>query len=97
MTEPVYKFVKGEGWIISPTPFVNYHGQKYTFEARLPKRGEYYYYASPNNINLCTNGKADIDKFVDWASKSKYSPHDFIKCHFPGDCTAPEIVTIVVL
>lgn len=45
MTEPVYTFVKGEGWVLQPAQIwecVDGHGVRYRMENRLPKPEDYY-------------------------------------------------------
>lgn len=43
MTEPVYEFVKGQGWVIKPVElFTNHFGMNYRVEYRSPVTGERY-------------------------------------------------------
>lgn len=96
MSEPIYTFKKGEGWVIQTRQIITPRsGKSYYFEARPPKQGEHFCYAGANDAEFYTNGLPDIDKWSKWASKGSYTIDSF-GCRIADLYYGPERYVTVV-
>lgn len=66
MTDPIYNFVPGQGWVV--TPFLTMKcGTKVTYEFRFPKKGERFASVSRRwDSEFCFNGEPVIPKWESW-------------------------------
>ncbi len=83
--ETVYEYVKGKGWVLSPTHYTMvYRGNTYRFYNRRPVVGERYVFVPDRDFSLYKreDGSMDIQKILERLSslyyiKSKGEHHHF--------------------
>ncbi len=83
MTEPVYEYVKGQGWVVTSFPVHVFVCNGYTVraEARPPQEGEYAASSYNTDYDFCPGGVINFSQWEKW----------FIQCWgvspFPEDKT----------
>lgn len=100
MTEPTYEYIKGQGWVVQPPhPVSDVYtlktGERFRFEFRKPRPGEYYDAASKGSRWF----PGEVPDWDDWGSSySYYSKHNLCEWfeNWKFD-SSDEYITIVLL
>lgn len=68
-TEPLYTYVKGQGWVINPPrEVIDKHDKRYIMEPRRPVNGEYYEWVFKyGNGWVNVDGTPNLDQFAEYA------------------------------
>lgn len=85
--EPVYTFVKGEGWVVSKCPFFifSHSGRTFILEQRTPNIGENY---------LRTQKTETPERFSKYIIKYQDMPGDYLTWK-ANEYESPDYITFV--
>lgn len=75
MTEPTYRFIKGQGWVPSTDSVLAtvtmQGGVKVNLIERVPNPGEKYYYCSKDRSAYYHDGKGDVQSWSTYVSSQR--------------------------
>lgn len=65
MTEPIYSFVPGKGWVVCSARTFMWRGELWKIEHRHPNMGELFEYVYTSNLDwLIEDGTPKFEKFI---------------------------------